>query len=69
MASEEKNLEIQKEVSNEEIKNLIRNLRKINPYIEGNIFKSVENINLNTIIAYKENGVKHSFLDNYKSRD
>ncbi len=53
----------------EEIKNLIRNLRKINPYIEGNIFKSVENINLNTIIAYKENGVKHSFLDNYKSRD
>ncbi len=44
----------------EEIKNLIRNLRKINPYIEGNIFKSVENINLNTIIAYK---------DNYKSRD
>ncbi len=53
----------------EEIKNLIRNLRKINPYIEGTIFKSVENINLNTIIAYKENGVKHSFLDNYKSRD
>ena len=53
----------------EEIKNLIRNLRKINPYIEGNIFNSVENINLNTIIAYKENGVKHSFLDNYKSRD
>ena len=52
-----------------EVKELIQSLKKINPYIEGNIFKSVENINLNTIIAYKENGVKHSFLDNYKSRD
>lgn len=48
-----------------EIKALIQNLKKINPYIESNIFKSVENINLDTIIAYKENGVKHSFLENY----
>ena len=49
-----------------EIKNLIAELKKVNPYIEGNIFKSVENVNLSTIIAYKEGGVKHHFLDTYK---
>ncbi|MBE7719128.1 MAG: ATPase [Lacrimispora celerecrescens] len=48
-----------------EIKNLIRQLKEINPYIESNIFKSVENVNLNTIIAYKENGKVHHFLDGY----
>lgn len=48
-----------------EIKNLIRQLKAVNPYIEQNIFKSVENVNLNTVIAYKENGVKHHFLENY----
>lgn len=48
-----------------EIKNLIRQLKKTNPAVEGNIFKSVENVNLKTIIAYKEKGVKHHFLDSY----
>lgn len=48
-----------------EIKNLIRELKKINPYVESNIFKSVENVNINTVIAYKQDGVKHSFLDSY----
>lgn len=49
----------------QEIKQLIRQLRKSNPYIEGNIFKSVENVNLSTIIAYKKEGVKHHFLETY----
>lgn len=44
-----------------EIKNLIASLKQTNPFIEGNIFKSVENVNLRTIIAYKEDGVKHHF--------
>ncbi|WP_312441761.1 rhodanese-like domain-containing protein [Lacrimispora sp.] len=48
-----------------EIKNLISQLKEVNPYIESNIFKSVENVNLNTIIAYKENGNVHNFLDGY----
>lgn len=48
-----------------EIKQLIAELKKVNPYVESNIFKSVENVNLSTIIAYKENGVKHHFLDTY----
>ena len=48
-----------------EIKNLIASLKQTNPFIEGNIFKSVENVNLRTIIAYKEDGVKHHFLELY----
>ena len=48
-----------------EIKHLIKELKKTNPYVEANIFKSVENINLNTVIAYKQGGEKHSFLEDY----
>ena len=48
-----------------EIKALIQKLKKTNKYVEGNIFKSVENVNLSTIVAYKEHGVKHHFLDTY----
>ena len=33
--------------------------------MESNIFKSVENVNLSTVIAYKQGGVKHHFLDDY----
>lgn len=48
-----------------EIKHLIAELKKTNPFIEGNIFRSVENVNLSTVIAYKKDGVKHWFTDNY----
>lgn len=48
-----------------EIKYLIHQLKENNPYIESNIFRSVENVNLNTIIAYKQDGVEHHFLDEY----
>lgn len=48
-----------------EIKGLIRELKKVNPFVESNIFKSVENVNLNTVIAYKADGVRHHFLDEY----
>ena len=50
-----------------EIKQLIKDMKKVNPYVEGNIFKSVENVNLSTVIAYKKDGVKHHFLENYDS--
>ena len=50
-----------------EVKNLIRQLKETNPFVEGNIFKSVENVNLSTIVAYKKDGVKHHFLDDYDS--
>lgn len=48
-----------------EIKHLIQELKKTNRYVEGNIFKSVENVNLATVIAYKQDGVVHHFLDTY----
>ncbi len=48
-----------------EIKGLIRELKKKNPFVEGNIFKSVENVNLDTLIAYKQDGERHHFLDTY----
>ena len=48
-----------------EIKELIRTLKQSNPYVEGNIFKSVENVNLDTVVAYKQKGEKHTFLEGY----
>jgi tRNA(Ile)-lysidine synthase TilS/MesJ/rhodanese-related sulfurtransferase len=49
----------------QEVKQLIAQLKKENPFVENNIFRSVENVNLSTVIAYKQNGEKHHFLDNY----
>lgn len=48
-----------------ETKKLIEELKKTNPVIEKNIFKSVENINLHNIIAYKTDDGWHNFLDDY----
>lgn len=61
----EENEELARGGKRREIKQLIRELRKKSPFIEKNIFKSVENVNLSTIIAYKKNGRKHHFLDDY----
>ena len=52
-----------------EIKELIATLKKVNPYVEGNIFKSVENVNLDTVVAYKLKGMKHHFLDTYDLKE
>ena len=49
----------------QEVKELIRTLKKTNPEVEQCIFKSVENVNLDTVVAYKVKGEKISFLDNY----
>ena len=51
-----------------EIKELIKTLKQVNPYVEGNIFKSVENVSLEAIVAYKIDGVKHSFLETYDEK-
>ena len=48
-----------------EIKAMIHELEKQNPYVAKNIFRSVENVNLNTVIGYKKDGVRYNFLDNY----
>jgi len=48
-----------------ETKKLIAELKKTNPFIESNIFRSVENVNIDTVIEYKKDGVRHNFLDEY----
>ena len=48
-----------------EMKQLIKDLKKVNPNVDMNIFKSIENVNLDTVIAYRKNGKMHSFLDEY----
>lgn len=50
----------------EEVKNLINDMKKINKNVDYNIFKSLDNINLNCILGTKKDGVYKSFLDNYK---
>ena len=48
-----------------EIKHLIADLKKVNPQVENNIFRSMQNVNLETVIAYKDGTGRHSFLENY----
>ena len=52
-----------------ETKQLIRQLKKTNPHIEANIFNSMHNVNIDTVIAYKKDGVVHHFLDTYHEKD
>ena len=51
-----------------EIKELIKELKKVNPNIEFNIFKSTDNINLNCILGTKKDGTYKSFLDDYDKK-
>lgn len=51
-----------------EMKELIKTLRKKNKDIDYNIFKSLDNINLNCVLGTKKDGVYHSFLDDYDQK-
>ncbi|MCR5667960.1 MAG: ATPase [Lachnospiraceae bacterium] len=48
-----------------EVKQLIKQLEDRDPVIAMNIFRSVENVNLSTVIQYKDKDGKHHFLDTY----
>lgn len=50
------------------VKRLIKEMKKTNPEVEAHIFKSVENVCLDTVIGYKTNGEYHHFLDEYDSK-
>ena len=61
----EKNNDVNNNSKRKEIKELLKELRKVNPNIDNNIMKSTFNVNLNTIIGYTDkNGNYKSFLDN-----
>lgn len=49
-----------------DIKSLMNRFRNTNENIENNIFKSVYNVNLRTIVSYSSQGKKYSFLENYR---
>ena len=51
-----------------EIKQLIASLKKVNPSVEANIFRSMENVNLDTVLSYKQGDTVHSFLDDYDQK-
>lgn len=59
-------IEIDSSISKrKEIKELIKALKNNNPEIDNNIFKSLDNINLNCVLGYKKDGIYQSFLDEY----
>lgn len=49
----------------QEIKLLLKELKKTNPNIEKSIFNSIHSVCLDTFVGYKSDGKEHSFLDNY----
>lgn len=51
-----------------EIKTLIKELKKVNKDIDHNIFKSLDNVNLNCILGTKKDGIYKSFIDDYDLR-
>ena len=51
-----------------EVKELIKNLRKINPSVDANIFKAMDKVNMNCILSWHKDGVNHSFLDDYDKK-
>ncbi|MGM9937224.1 MAG: tRNA 2-thiocytidine biosynthesis TtcA family protein, partial [Candidatus Ornithomonoglobus sp.] len=52
----------------QEMKELIKKFRRTNPYIDKNIFNSVQNVNLATIIGYHDGEKTYNFLDDYDER-
>lgn len=53
------------ESKRQEIKFLIKDLKKINPLVDSNIFNSIHAVNVDTMPGYKMNGKEYSFLDNF----
>ena len=52
----------------DEMKELIGHFRKESDVIEKNIFKSVHNINLKTVIGYHKDDWTYNFLDDYNDK-
>ncbi|MBQ7882475.1 MAG: hypothetical protein IJ312_07165, partial [Treponema sp.] len=52
----------------EEMKQLIKDMKKKYDKIDINIFNSVQNVNLDTIISYRKGNEFHHFLDDYGNK-
>ncbi len=64
----EKNPDGKENSKRREMKELIKQFRKTSPYIDMNIFNSVHDVNLSTIIGYHNNEMSYNFLDDYDDR-
>ncbi len=62
------NIEINHNSKRKEIKELIESLRKVYTNVDINIFRSVEDVNLNTLIGYHDDTRKYNFLDDYENK-
>ena len=51
-----------------EMKKLVNKLREVNPNVDYNIFKSLDNVNLNCVLGTKKDGVYKSFLEDYDKK-
>lgn len=65
----EKNMSNEQDSKRIEMKNLIKELKKTNKNVDNNIFKSVCNINLNTVISYKKDKKIYDFKDEYNKKN
>ena len=50
----------------QEIKKLIKQIKRENPDVERNIFNSIHRVNVDTFVGYKQNGETHSFLEKFE---
>lgn len=66
--TEKINIENENNSKRKEIKELIKLLRKNNKDIDHNIFKSLDNINLNCVLGTKKDGIYKSFLEEYNQK-
>ena len=48
------------------MKNLVKEMRKTNPNVDYNIYKALDNVNLNCVIGSKKDGEYESFLKYYE---
>ncbi len=62
------NVEVEHNSKRKEVKELINNLRKVYPNVDINIFRSVHDVNLNTLIGYHNDNMSYNFLDDYKKK-
>ena len=63
--TEKVNMEDESISKRREMKNLIKNMKKINPDVDHNIYKALDNVNLNCVIGTKKNKKYESFLEKY----
>ncbi|MBO5369681.1 MAG: tRNA 2-thiocytidine biosynthesis protein TtcA [Clostridia bacterium] len=56
------------ESKRQEIKALIKELKKVNPDVEHNLFESIHNVSVDTMVEYKLNGEPHSFLERFDQK-